>query len=97
MEERNAYCRLNDNGDLENVIEVVEIAGENWTEIVTVVSILNKDFAEYMQLAGMGMVVLFDFTRVPAAFNGWKGKSISNTKRATFSTTGASWPGTAAT
>jgi hypothetical protein len=74
VEERNAYCRLNDNGDLENVIEVVEIAGENWTEKVTVVSILNEDFAEYMRLAGMGMVVLFDFTRVPAAFSGWKGE-----------------------
>ena len=74
LEERNAYCRLNDNGDLENVIEVVEIAGENWTEKVTVVSILNEDFAEYMRLAGMGMVVLFDFTRAPAAFSGWKGE-----------------------
>jgi hypothetical protein len=74
--ERNAYCRLNDNGDLEDVINVAEIAGENWTEGITIVSILAKDFAEYMCLAGMGMVVFFDFTRVPTSFNGWSGQKL---------------------
>ena len=74
IEERNVYCRLNDNGDLEDVISVTETASENWTENVTVVSILAKDFAEYMCLVGMGMVVFFDFTRVPASFYGWRGQ-----------------------
>jgi hypothetical protein len=75
VEERKGYCRLNDNGDLEDVITVTQVAGENWTENVTVVSILAKDFAEYMRLAGMGMVVFFDFTRVSASFNGWRGEN----------------------
>jgi hypothetical protein len=74
VEERNAYCRLNDDGDREDIINVIEIAGESWPENITVVSIFAKDFTEYMCLSGMGMVVFFDFTRVPPSFNGWSGQ-----------------------
>jgi hypothetical protein len=71
IEERNAYCRLNEDGDIENVITVTEIPGSDWHRGV-VVTILTKDFAEYMQLGGMGMVVFFDFTRTRrGSFSGW--------------------------
>ena len=40
---------------------------------MTVVTILMKEFAEYMRLSDMGMVIFFDFTRVRhGSFNGWK-------------------------
>jgi hypothetical protein len=73
--ERNAYCRLDENGDLENVIEITEKRGKGWSEYTTVVTILTKDFAEYMRLSDMGMVIFFDFTRTnPRSFSGWSGE-----------------------
>jgi len=72
MPERSAYCRLGEDGDVVEVIKVIEKSGDDWTEDVTVVTILAKDFAEYMRLAGMGMVIFFDFTRVRfGSFQGW--------------------------
>jgi hypothetical protein len=71
MEERNAYCRLNEDGDIEDVIKVTEIPGSAW-DGGTVVTVLAKDFAEYMCLSGMGAVIFFDFTRTDRGnFNGW--------------------------
>lgn len=70
--ERSAYCRLDEDGDVVEVIKVIDKSGDDSTEAVTVVPILAKDFAEYMQLAGMGMVIFFDFTRVRlGSFQGW--------------------------
>jgi hypothetical protein len=72
--ERKAYCRLDADGDLEDVISIVGQSSGDWTEDVTIVTILAKDFGEYMRLSDMGMVVFFDFTRVPCGFNGWAGE-----------------------
>jgi hypothetical protein len=80
IEERNAYCRLDEDGDIENVIIVTEIPGTDWDRGV-VITILAKDFAEYMRLSDMGMVVFFDFTRTRrGSFIGW-----SNTTPINFS------------
>lgn len=70
--DRSAYCRLDENGDLLDVITIYEKSSEKWIENVRVVTILTKDFTEYMRLAGMGLVFFFDFTRVRhGSFNGW--------------------------
>jgi hypothetical protein len=80
VEERSAYCRLDEDGDIENVITVTEISGTDWDRGV-VVTVLAKDFAEYMRLSDMGMVVFFDFTRTRRrSFGGW-----SNTTPINFS------------
>jgi len=79
IEERNAYCRLNEDGDLEDVICITEDREGSWTEHVTLVTILTKEFSEYMRLSGMGMVIFFDFTRVDhRSFNGWSGQQTFN-------------------
>jgi hypothetical protein len=69
--ERRAYCRLDEDGDLEDVISIVEQPSSDGSEGVTIVTVLAKDFSEYMRLSDMGVVVFFDFTRVPRGFNGW--------------------------
>jgi hypothetical protein len=75
MEERNAYCRLDEDGDLEDVISVYEAREKDWLKSMTVVSILSKEFTEYMRLSDMGMVVFFDFTRVRyGSFSSWDGQ-----------------------
>jgi hypothetical protein len=79
LEERNAWCRLDDDGD---IVDVIKIARENvgdWTNNVTVVTILIKDFAEFMRLADMALLYFFDFTRTqPRSFNGWSGVTPVN-------------------
>ncbi len=76
MEERNAWCRLDDDGDIVDVIKIVRENIADWTKNVTVVTVLTKDFAEYMRLADMALLYFFDFTRTqPRSFNGWSGET----------------------
>lgn len=70
--ERNAYCRLDDRGDIEDVIRVIRTELGPGRESLTAVTILAKDLYTYMTLADMAMVYFFDFTRfIPTQFNGW--------------------------
>jgi hypothetical protein len=70
--ERNAYCRLDDLGDIENVIRVIRADLGPGRESLTAVTILAKDLSMYMTLADMALVYFFDFTRFKAeGFNGW--------------------------
>jgi hypothetical protein len=73
VEDRNAFCRLDENGDIVDVIKIVEERKEDWIENITVIAIRTRDFAEYMRLSDMGMVVIFDFTRTDRGnFTVWK-------------------------
>jgi hypothetical protein len=73
IEERSAYCRLDADGDLEDVISIYERIDSGNREDVTVVTIAAKELSEYMTLSEMGMVVFFDFTRLDrSTFNFWK-------------------------
>jgi len=72
VDERSAYCRLDTRGDIEDVIRVIWLKdlGEDKRDVV--VTIVIKDLANYMAVAGMALVLKFDFTRFePKAFNGW--------------------------
>ena len=74
VEERKAYCRLNDNGDIEDVIKILKLSIPDQLEGREVVTILRKDLDNYMALADMVMVMKFDFTRyVSGSFSGWHG------------------------
>lgn len=86
VEERSAFCRLDDSGDIEEVIKIHRVPSDEFMQSITFVSILTKEFMEYMRLAEMGAVTFFDFTRFdPNAFNGWQGgEEISHTARDLF-------------
>lgn len=72
LEERYAWCRLDDDGDIVEVIKIIRENVTDWTHNVTIVTVLTKDFAEYMRLANMALLYFFDFTRTkPGSFNGW--------------------------
>lgn len=72
LPERSAYCRLDKNGDIEDVIRVAAQQVPGSDELCEFVTILRKDLDAYMALAGMALVLKFDFTRfTPSAFNGW--------------------------
>lgn len=70
--ERSAYCRLDDKGDIEDVIRVIWLKPAASESKPVVVTILIKDLATYMALADMALVLKFDFTRFePKNFGGW--------------------------
>ncbi|MDW5442224.1 hypothetical protein [Polaromonas sp. SM01] len=70
--ERNAYCRLDARGDIEDVIKITQVnKGSTWGYI-DVVTILRKDLDKFMALSNTCLVYRFDFTRVRwGAFGGW--------------------------
>lgn len=72
VEERSSYCRLDERGDIEDVIRVLWLEGDKAKKSDVVVTILAKDLETYMAVSEMSLVLKFDFTRFePGAFNGW--------------------------
>ncbi|MGD9537231.1 MAG: hypothetical protein AB7P52_06250 [Alphaproteobacteria bacterium] len=73
MPERNAWCRLDRHGDLEDVIHVVDMqppGNETWGGTIVLVS---RDVLEtYATLTDSSLVRMFDFTRFRiSSFSGW--------------------------
>lgn len=72
MPDRSAYCRLDDHGDIEEVIRIIRRGQDDADQEIMIVTILAKDLATYMALSGMSLVYRFDFTRfAPSTFTGW--------------------------
>lgn len=72
MPERNAYCRLDLRGDIEDVIKVIQLNNGSTWDYLDVVTIRRKDLDAYMALTNTCLVVRFDFTRVKwGSFSGW--------------------------
>ena len=72
MDERQAYCRLNKYGDIEDVITVLDDEHPDSWQRVRAITILGHDLAKYMALSNLALLVKFDFTRfVPGDFAVW--------------------------
>ena len=74
MDERRAYCRLDNRGDLENVITVFDDEHTDPWQRVRAVTIRGHDLATYMALSNTALVMKFDVTRVSDAFSSWDGQ-----------------------
>ncbi len=82
LEERRAYCRLNDEGDLEDVVTIFEEKTDDPSESRRAIFIKSPDLNQYLALSGTVLFRKFDFTRtMPGTFNGWDSKS-RGTRRA---------------
>jgi hypothetical protein len=72
VDTRSAYCRLDEQGDVEDVIKIIDVPSQKSLESILVVTIRAREFYEYARLARMGMVFFFDFTRyLSGTFSGW--------------------------
>jgi len=70
--ERNAYCRLDKQGDIEDVIRVTYFKYANGEDTLDYVTILRAELDKFMALSGTALVLRFDFTRVEyGKFPGW--------------------------
>ena len=67
LEERSAYCRLTQHGDIEDVIRIIEE-----DPVGSIVTIQRESLDRYMALCDLAAVQMFDFTRFRlGSFNGW--------------------------
>lgn len=72
LEEKQAYCRLDEQGDVEPVLCVVKPKRHTGRDSDIVVTIKAHDLARYMVVTNTAMVWKFDFTRVvPRKFSAW--------------------------
>ena len=72
VEERNAYCRIDELGDIEDVINIYDYPSKRDSQSILVITITRQEFYTYAVLAGMGIVFFYDFTRYrPGFFTGW--------------------------
>jgi hypothetical protein len=73
MEERQAYCRLDERGDLEDMIRIVETPGKGEAFATNAVVFNRVLLDQYLCLTDSVLVRMFDFTRyLPGHFNGWR-------------------------
>lgn len=74
VHERNAYCRLDKHGDLEDMIRIIKIPAKTEGFGGTVITFNRALLDEYLTLTGTAIVRTFDFTRWrPSHFVGWSG------------------------
>lgn len=72
MDEQSAFCRLDDQGDIEPVIRIIQLERQTGRSNDIVVTIKADALARYMVVTNTALVQKFDFTRfVPRAFGGW--------------------------
>jgi hypothetical protein len=72
MEERNAYCRLDRHGDIEDVVRIVGIPEGAKASVGTIVTVKRAFLDDYLLLTESIVVRTFDFTRYESSgFSGW--------------------------
>lgn len=72
VKSRNAYCRLDKHGDLEDVIRIIIIPPAKDYRGGTVVTIAREVLENYMVMTVSRLVLMFDITRYrEAGFGGW--------------------------
>ncbi|MGL1934473.1 MAG: hypothetical protein OCD01_05615 [Fibrobacterales bacterium] len=73
MDERNAWCKIDANGDILDVIKVFDLKDvSNKFFSGTVIGLKKSELEEYATAANMELVRLFDITRYDEEnFNGW--------------------------
>ncbi len=72
LAERNAYCRLDKRGDVEDVVRIIEVPGRGGRFGTSIVTFDRSLLDQYLAITDSSLVVAFDFTRVsPNGFSGW--------------------------
>lgn len=80
--EREAYCRFDDRGDVEEVVRVVNFSGQSAREEGRFVTIPRSTLDEYLVITDQALLLLFDSTRFePKSFGGWQNQDVEYHER----------------
>jgi hypothetical protein len=75
--ERDAFCRFDERGDVEDAVRIAHAFGQSGCEEGRVVTILRGILDEYMTITGQALVLLYDSTRAdPKNFDGWQNQDL---------------------
>lgn len=81
MPERNAWCRLDRFGDIEDVIKIVKLDNFDKNEIGIVITMQRKSLGHYANLTDSKLIRMFDFTRYKSeSFYGWQGENKTSSE-----------------
>lgn len=69
--ERHAWCRFDEHGDIEDVIQWTEEKGRGGYETAVCISISRDVIEMQMSATGTVLVQMFDSTCIPKGFHGW--------------------------
>ncbi len=80
LEERTAWCRLDNEGEIEEIIKIEHPDQPGREHTGTVITCRRNVLEEYMALTDSSLVLMFDFTRFdPRDFPGWDHKMPEQT------------------
>jgi hypothetical protein len=72
MSERDAWCKLNKFGDIEDVVKITKINSKDREYDGTIISMQKKALGKYAALIDYTLLRMFDFTRYKrGSFGGW--------------------------
>jgi hypothetical protein len=72
LRERNAYCKFDEHGDIEDGIRIIELPSEREAYGGTVLAFRRAQLDEYLALTDSVLVRMFDFMRLRlSGFGGW--------------------------
>src|SRR4051812_337400 len=72
LDEMSAYCRLNEDGDVERIIRVQDLSQAASQSGATLVTIETEQLHRYMAVTETALIMKFDFTRFRSgSFGGW--------------------------
>lgn len=83
LDERQSYCRLDNRGDLEDVIRFYKNETHDPWARIRAVTVKSSDLAQYLALSEQTLVAKFDFTRFSSGdFVGWQSDDVKKTRSA---------------
>jgi len=75
MSERNAWCRLDEMGDIEDIVKIIELEDLPKRESATIITFKKNVLGEYATVGNYALCRMFDFTRYRRGdFSGWDGE-----------------------
>ncbi len=79
--ERNAYCRFDNRGDVEDIIKIEELPLNNADKHGRIVTVQRDVLDEYMVITNQNLLLLFDSTRLdPQKFGAWSNQNVEYRK-----------------
>ncbi len=72
LEERNAWCRLDKHGDIEDIVKIFKISDLPRNESGTVITVKKEALDEFSAIGNLCFLRMFDITRYKSGnFHGW--------------------------
>jgi len=81
LDEYSSYCKLNDDGDVEQIIRVLDVSADTGGNNDVIVTIKADALHRFMAVTETALAIKFDFTRTQSKnFSGWQNPGNKSTR-----------------